>query len=447
VNVLFIVMEFAPVNTTGNFRSTKFVKFLSSFGVNPIVVTFPVLEASEAFNAKVDENLLQEIPSDTKIYRVPINMHKFRRNRIRKSLNIFLSLSDTFASAWEKNLNAALPAIIEAHQPAAIFTSLPPFSSGLLSLKIARRFKLPLIVDMRDLWACWGSNPQTSRIHFWLKKRAERKLFRGATSIIGVTPQLLQIFKKTHPGIPESSFVLIENGYDGNIDFTSNGSFRKEEKFVIGYTGSFYYDPNSHINMSRAWWKRKGLKKFHFYHHKENWLYRSPWFFLKALQQLLIDEPLLSKQIEFVLIGDEPEWLQDMLSETGLQNIYKPYGFQSHKKALELQGRFDAFLATSEKVNGGNYCLPSKLFDYILNLKPILAFVTDGTQKEFLQQTGMAFLCNPDDSKSAATVISNLIKYRPEVRPVNEFLIQYHRQNLSKKLAEVIKNTAKINSL
>ncbi len=59
--VLFILMEFAPVNTTGNFRSLKFIKYLGDYGIKPIIVTFIAEEAAIFFNAKIDIDLLNEL--------------------------------------------------------------------------------------------------------------------------------------------------------------------------------------------------------------------------------------------------------------------------------------------------------------------------------------------------------------------------------------------------
>jgi len=53
-------------------------------------------------------------------------------------------------------------------------------------------------------------------------------------------------------------------------------------------------------------------------------------------------------------------------------------------------------LATSELVEGAeHYCLPSKLFTYIQSQKPILGFVTDGIQKEFILKSNIGSVINP----------------------------------------------------
>jgi hypothetical protein len=127
-----------------------------------------------------------------------------------------------------------------------------------------------------------------------------------------------------------------------------------------------------------------------------------------------------------------------MLQEFDLHDIYYCYGFVSHSESLKIQDNFDAFLATSEKVEGSeHYCLPSKLFDYLQKRKPILGFVTDGVQKDFLLNSGLGIICDPDDEKISAKLIGDLVMAEKAFRPDIEFLKEYSRLRLTKKLSEV----------
>ncbi len=67
IPVLFLAMEFAPVNTTGNYRSLKFVKYLNQFGIDPIVITLKQDEAADFFKAKIDYDLLNIFLSSARV--------------------------------------------------------------------------------------------------------------------------------------------------------------------------------------------------------------------------------------------------------------------------------------------------------------------------------------------------------------------------------------------
>ena len=440
-------MEFAPVNTTGNFRSLKFIKYLREFNIEPIVVTFKEAEGAEYFSSKIDPGLLSDIPEGTSIYRVHCeDGTRFYGSRLQSFLTIYFSIKDSFARRWRKFLLPELDEIIKRHQPKMIITSLPPYSAGMLTVEVSRKYKLPMIVDMRDLYARWGNNPFGSIIHYWLTYRDEKKIFSHAVSIIGVTPQLLQIFKSSHPSISPLKFHLIPNGFDVMNDLLPDFSFAgKKGKVVIGYVGSFYYQPESREQIFKPWWKKRGHKMLTYTPVKEDWLYRSPYFFLKAISILFQDQPQYRKIVSIEFVGRIPDWLHAMVKEFKLVSSVTLHGFVSHEEASNIQRNFDVMLATSEKVlEEEHYSLPSKIFDYVVQSKPILGFVTNGIQKDFILESGAGIICDPDQPEEAARQIQSLLESGMHFTLNNQYLQTFKRRNLTQKLANLIlKNMAK----
>jgi glycosyltransferase involved in cell wall biosynthesis len=317
IPVLFLVMEFAPVNTTGNFRSLKFVKYLHEFGFEPIVVTLKEEEAAEFFNAKIDPSLMNDVPADTPVYRIHCDSAKeLYRNKFRSFLTIYFSIKDSLAKRWKKHLNAAMPDIMARHKPKLIFTSLPPFSCGMLAAEISRQFAIPLVVDMRDFWAMWGSTPFPSKLHYTLTLKEERAIFDSASAILGVTPQLISQFRISHQHIDPTKFHLVSNGFDKPVENVDSFTFpANKRKIVIGYVGSFYYYPEGRANVFKPWWKKRGHHMLQFTPIKEDWLYRSPYFFFKAVAQLISKHPHLTDSIELHFVGKKPTWFDAMVNE------------------------------------------------------------------------------------------------------------------------------------
>ena len=65
--VLFLAYLFPPISNSGTQRSLKFVKYLSERGWEPIVLT------ASSFDGHVtDDRLLDEIPRDVRVVRVPM---------------------------------------------------------------------------------------------------------------------------------------------------------------------------------------------------------------------------------------------------------------------------------------------------------------------------------------------------------------------------------------
>jgi glycosyltransferase involved in cell wall biosynthesis len=434
-NVLFLVAEFYPVNTTGSYRPAKFVKYLQQFGYRPIVVTLKKETASSIFGAPIQLEQLSELPSNVKVIEIDAKLPVQPTSKIKKFTKHFFSLDDGIGGSWQKNVTSQIATIIKNESIELLYTTLPPFSVGILASKIASAYRIPFVVDMRDLWSYWGSNPHQSIVHFWLKKKIERKVFKSASRIIGVTPQLNHIFQYAHPNISSKKFEVITNGYDTEKEIPTSINLLPKSKYVIGYTGSFYYEPSAAKIANTKWWKRQSFHKLNYYPQHENWLYRSPYFFLKTLASI---QPILRQkkiQIEFHLIGKTPAWLIDMISHFELQDVFVSHGFLPKKDAEQMQQLFDIILCTSEKVeNQEHYCLPSKLFDYITINKPLLGFVTDGIQKEFIQQSGLGICVNPDNQSECENAMLSILS-GVNLAVNRSYLHKFHRKNLTKQLA------------
>jgi hypothetical protein len=442
IPVLFILMEFAPVNTTGNFRSLKFIKYISQFNIQPIIVTFKEDEAAKYFNAKIDSELLKELPSDCIIYRIHCDDKRtFFIQKLADFTTIYFSVKDALAKRWAPYFYKEIGGIIEKHQPQAVVTSLPPYSSGLLGVQVSKKFNLPLVIDMRDLWAYFGSAPASSRLHHSIMVNEEKKVFSNASAVICVTPQMITTIQRTHPELKNDIFHLIPNGFDKELPSSSGFRFEGgKEMIVIGYVGAFYYEPERRDSVFKPWWKKRFHHMLEYIPVKQDWLYRSPYFFFKALQIFFEKYPVMKNKVRVEFVGKKPDWLDKMIEEFDLEKNILSHGFVSYQESLRLQQRFDLLLATSEKaIDDEHYCLPSKIFDYVGQDKPILGFVTPGIQKSFLEKSGLGIVCDPDESEKAAEIMYDLLMNGRTFKPDNNYLKQYRRPVLAENLSRVIK--------
>jgi glycosyltransferase involved in cell wall biosynthesis len=128
-----------------------------------------------------------------------------------------------------------------------------------------------------------------------------------------------------------------------------------------------------------------------------------------------------------------------MVEEFELVDIVNFHGFVTNKKSIELQKRFDYFLATSEKViDNPHYCLPSKIFDYVGANKPILGFVTEGIQKEFIKNTNLGKVFNVEDIEQSAIELYSYLNKIHKIEPNIEYLKQFHRKVIAENIAKTI---------
>lgn len=448
MKVLFVAFEFPPTATAGVYRSAKFVKYLPEFGILPIVVTIDESSARDELQWPLDASLLETLPTEVVVERVPC-MRRSSTSRLSEWLRAVRLQSEPVAEWWEPALRERLPRLLAQHEPEIIYVSLPPFSMASLWSKVSGEYRLPVVFDFRDAWSQWQIAPYMSKLHYRSTVEAESRCLTSAARVVCSSEQIRQDLLSLHTSISADKIVTITNGYDAEIsdwsilprlDRTASG-------FVIGYVGHFYYTPSARQAMMSPWWKKPPHRMLQYASRKEDWLYRSPYYFFRAVARLLQLRPQLRQRMCVRFAGDQPDWLAEQVAEFGLTDIVEFHGRLDHAQVVASQAACDCLLLTSSKViNGRDYSIAGKTYEYFASRKPILGFVTDGAQKDMLQRSGMAVICDPDRPETAAQQLSDLIDGRITLRPDSEFLSSLHRRQLSRQLADVLVSARSVNA-
>lgn len=437
MNVIFIAMEFAPVNSAGIYRPIRFINAMANEGINPIVVTFEVDENLKKVQSNFDKKLLELIHPSVKIVRVPIDditlLISSSFGRFRFIMNN--AAGDNFYNGWKSKIFRVMDKLMMEYAPKVIITTSPPFSSAILGRDISKKYHLPFILDMRDAWSEWAMVPQASYFHYLRKKLMERSVFNQATKIISVTPQLIKKFQSAHPKITSDKFELIYNSpnfpVDDNFSVTLK-NIQEADRIDVGYTGSFYY--------TKKLAKKKPHQLFQYFPNHEDWLYRTPYFFLKTLKALFFKRPEWADKIYFNYIGNQGSELSEMVADFGLEKNVIIHGHLSYKMVKELESKFDVLLTTAEKVSGSeHYCLPSKLFTYLLAKKPIIGFLTKGVQNDFIQQIGIGLSFNPDDTSENVLKLETLFENGWSGKMDSSFFQKFHQETTNEKFVNIVR--------
>ncbi|MGD9804359.1 MAG: glycosyltransferase [Hyphomicrobiaceae bacterium] len=432
-----IALEFAPVQTTGAFRSIDLARYLPEHGIDPTVLTIEPDYAAQTFGAKRNDALLSGLPSTVRVQHLQpaVALDPRSETPLARWLRMFGNLDDTFFKRFERSLREQVSIGANGSSFDAVYASLPPFGAGRLAELASRLLGKPLILDMRDAWSAFEQGPSMSYAHHVAKVRGEARALASATAVITVTDRLADLFRFSHPSVPSNRFHVVPNGFDGPL-FESEKIPPQQirDEFHIAYVGTYYYQPR----------QRRTLRRPHtllqYSPGQEDWSYRSPLYFFKAWRELAKRDPDTARRIRFHHIGNVPSWLEPMLSAHGLASQSKLWGsLPKHEVAPVLDG-MDAQLATSMKrIAGGDYCLASKTFDYVKARKPILGFVTEGSQKDFLVQSGGAIICDPDDAAASAETMRRLVLGElPSLELNVDFLNRFHRRNAARQTAMII---------
>ena len=253
--------------------------------------------------------------------------------------------------------------------------------------------------------------------------------------------------RRLHPSVPARKFHVITNGYSTDVDsFAVPPVDIQAKRFTIGYVGSFYYLPAARERMMSTWRSRRGHRRLRYIRVREDWKYRSPWFFFRAVRSLLDAHPELSSRVEIRMVGAEhtSPWLLDMIEEWRLEESVHLLPSIDHSEALRFQNSCDALLITSSKVIGGrSYSIAGKTFEYLVQNKPIVAFTPEGAQKVLLERTGLALFCDPDAPERSAALLYDLISGNVTFHPNEPFLRSLHAKTLAESLAGVLHAAAK----
>ncbi|MFT3748923.1 MAG: hypothetical protein QM768_11425 [Agriterribacter sp.] len=445
--ILFLSFEFHPVQSTGNFRAAKFVKHLKSYGIEPIVFCGSVDDLKDYYSwGKLNNELLKDIPSDIEFFRP-----QFKRKYKPWSKYLqFLYYADPVYHYWKKSAKEKLKEIFSIHPDIeAVFATVPPFSINELAYWISKKYKLPLILDLRDAWSDQGQVPYFTRVHYLINKFYEKRILKQAKKVVFVTKGLEKIYASSYPSVLSKS-LLVYNNYDNYFfdkEIITSFPAKEQEKFIIGYIGAFYYDVAADEIRKQKWWKRKGIKKFFYYAAQEEWIYRSPFFLFAAMEKLFKKHPHLKAKFLFGYIGNKPPWLEEMAGRFELKENIKCYGFSNVHEIEKLVSDFNALLITTEKIPGNqSFCLPSKMFDYIKFGKPLIGFVKEGDLKNFLLLSNMSVIVDPDkiNEESELAKLESFVNekkvFTPDISYINTYKTEYQTALLAEGIISAIES-------
>jgi len=273
--------------------------------------------------------------------------------------------------------------------------------------------------------------------------REEGTCLRAASRVVCTSEHTRSDLLRLHPNVPADKITTITNGYDSEI--TSLTPPRSDNSsgssFVIGYVGSFYYTPETRESMLRPWWRKRSHRMLQYAPRREDWLYRSPYFFFRAVRLMLDARPDLRSRLRIQFVGNKPSWVDAQVNEFTLTDVVEFRGQLPRHEALAFQQRCDSLLITSSKVIGGSdYSIGGKTFEYFATGRPILGFVTQGAQRDMLEESGVAVICDPDNPEDAAQKTQDLIDGKIQFYPNVHLLRSLHRRRLCRTLADVIKS-------
>lgn len=417
--VLIITYYWPPAGGPGVQRVLKFAKYLPQFGWEPIILT---VENGEY--PAIDESLLNEIPSNIKIYKTksfePFTFYKSVTGQKGNIPTHVLSKSENESSlqklskwiranvfipdarvGWIPSIIKEGMKIIDKERPELIFSSSPPHSLQIGAMKLAEKSGLKWVADFRDPWTDGFWQKDLSRTNYAVKKdsKFEKEVLQNSDAIVTVSESISNLLNEKC----RNNFYVIPNGYDEH-DF-SNRTKLRSEKFTIVYTGS--------------------LRKS-----------QIPHKFLSSLSELSSNDAITNLELHF--IGTVHPDAIDLVNELNLRKLVKFYPYKPHSELIKYIVNADLLLLSIPDTQNNEGILTGKLFEYIGSKNFILCIgPKNGDAANIISELDCGITCEFNEDPSELI----LVKYNDwKIGITHNYNIhsdQYTRKNLTEKLSSI----------
>lgn len=442
MNILMVAYYYPPKGGGGVQRTLKFVKHLSKMGHNVHVIT--VKPDTNNDNGSKSDNLLDNLNPYVHVYRTEIKEINFLKTLTKAgskpdvpaaahSFSEFIRVKKQFRSIVKKIIldlynfryvpddkcgwiNYAVDEgkkIIEGNKIDIIYTTSSPYTAHLIGYELAKASGIKWIADFRDPWA---SN-QFVDFNFLIRRKhsvLEARVVKKADNVLSVSQPIINDFIRRYSNEDKDKFVVIPNGYDEE-DFSSLSLNVSDDnyKFTIIYNGMIYGK-------------------------------RSPEKILMAIDNLIKKEKIDKDKIEIKFqgqIGNEHmgtiKYYEDMYP-----GIVKHGDQVSHEESLKELCRANALLLIIDEGPGSEGIYTGKIFEYIRSGKIILGIIPDGVAKDLINETGTGYTAHPSRIDEIEGIIlkayTNFVNKSLEFNPDFDKIENYSRENLTKKLVEVM---------
>lgn len=286
-------------------------------------------------------------------------------------------------------------------RPDCIVASIPPFFNGFGALALAKKHKIPLMLEVRDLW------PDDLVARKLISKFAAMpmypmvdSIYQGATRIFSLTPGIkTEIIKH---GISAEKIDVIPVGCDKDLFAGLGPETRMEIREKYGWGNDFVaVYPGTHTEATALD------------------------VVVKAVNEL---KDLANFRVAFFGKGQTKEPLKKMAAEMGLTNIefHDPVGKQEVAKILLAA---DMGLLNLQKSPISHIFFENKFMDYMVAKLPIFGSM-DGQQADIIKKYDFGRIVPTDDFHGLSVEIRKAVAGEYDMKAMGERAYEYGMKRL-----------------
>jgi glycosyltransferase involved in cell wall biosynthesis len=418
--VLIISYYWPPAGGGGVQRWLKFAKYLPKFNWQPILFVpenpdYPI----------IDETLLNDVNKEIVVLKQPIfEPYRWYRNLSGKK---DASLSAGFITKGKPSLssriiswirgNIILPDarrfwikpsvrfltsyLLENHVDVIITTG-PPQSMHLIGLKLKRKLNIKWIADFRDPWVnmdhaekLYMGTRAKNKHKFW-----ESAVVKSADEVITASWHVGLAYEK----IRGKKVNVITNGFDP-ADFPVRD--KKSDEIIIGHFGTMGDDRNP-LNVWKAIseWRSKNT---------------------------------IPENVKVIIAGPTDDAVLQSIREAGLADCLEYHPYLKHAESIKAMMNCRILLLPLNRNASEEGRIPGKIFEYMASGNFILGIGSPtGDSARILQESKGGRMFAYEDSKGISDCLVETLANNQSATFINE----YERENLTKRLTEVLNKLA-----
>ncbi len=395
---IIIAGIFPPAGGSGVWRTLKLIKYLRTFGWEPVVVTM-----AQKVNSVTDP-LYEQLPDDLCVIRIPRPMAS--EDMVRLSLHrlSLITTLETFAAYkarvaglsgvqrmnalffpdqdifWAHHIADTLSQHMNLNTADLIYTTSGPYAAHIAGYFLKERTNLPWVADFRDEWThnpvIW---PDKTLLNYRICQQLERAICEGADRVLCVVPNAVDNYVKD-VGVPREKIVCVTNGYDEE-DFEGLPSAQQGERFTLVHNGMLYAN-------------------------------RTPDPVIRAVAWLA-DRGEISRDRFRLLVGktgNNARW-QKVIADVGLADVAETEETMPHRPSMLRTARADALLLMLGPTKNFLNTCTGKLFEYLRFRKPIICMGPQGSiAHTIIEEAGAGVNVEYNDVRGIAAAILSLYR-------------------------------------
>lgn len=288
--------------------------------------------------------------------------------------------------SWERILNYtsfAISAFLRGlfiRKPDVIVATSPQLLVGVSGWLLARFKRVPVVLEVRDIWPdailASGVSRPGSRLARTLSS-ISRFLYRRSNHIVVVTPAFVRELTE-HWDVPEAKISLVVNGVETDLFVPGNDDEMKrdlglEGRFVVSYVGT--------VGLAH------GIRTV-----------------LDAAERIRSTDP----EIAFLIVGEgaEREHLEREANRRALSNVFFA-GQRPRSEIPTILQASDATLVLLKKTDAFKQVIPTKMLEFMSSGTPVILGV-EGQAREIVESADGGICIEPENVDELIEAIERL---------------------------------------